>query len=261
MITQEQRDHLSAPFGPDDLEWKIQSCGEGNNGVWALIVPYVAARAIQTRLDDVFGIGNWSAEYRPIAAGKEDGFICRLSVWDGERWISREDGAPTTDIEPIKGGISGAFKRAAVLWGIGRYLYSLDTVFAEVGPNGVNKARLPKGGKDFRWSVPRDAMRAATTGAPLTPAAPSKPAKPAKAGPKTTEAWAGTWFDSIEPDKTALTKEAKYHLAVDLKGRGVEIDEMRDFAVSLDLDPDALTFGDARRMIAEAIKNQDRRAA
>lgn len=94
-----------------------------------------------------------------------------------------------------------------------------------------------------------------------SPAAPSKPAKPAKAGPKTTEAWAGTWFDSIEPDETTLTKEAKYHLTVELQKLGIERDDMLDFARSIDLDPANLVFGDARKMIAEAIESKNRRAA
>ena len=271
MITPAQREQLSAPFGPDDLEWKVQSCDKNaKSQIWALIVPYVAARAVQTRLDDVFGIGNWQAEYRPVSAGKEEGFICRLSVWDGSHWIAREDGAPTTDHEPLKGGISGAFKRAAVLWGIGRYLYTLDSVFADVGPSGVHRANLPqkKGGEAFRWSVPQDAMRAATAGAPAAPtpapAAPSKAAKPAKAekaGPKTTEAWAGTWFDSIDPDDMELSQEAKYHLTLELQKLGIERAAMLDFGRGLDLDPAHLIFGDARKMIAAAIESKNRRAA
>ena len=40
---------------------------------------------------------------------------------------SKRDGAENTNIEAIKGGYSGAFKRAAVKWGIGRYLYGLGT--------------------------------------------------------------------------------------------------------------------------------------
>ena len=40
-----------------------------------------------------------------------------------EEWVWRTDGAPTTDIEALKGGISGAIKRVAVQFGMGAYLY------------------------------------------------------------------------------------------------------------------------------------------
>ena len=38
-------------------------------------------------------------------------------------WISKSDGADDSNIEGAKGGLSDAFKRAAVKFGIGRYLY------------------------------------------------------------------------------------------------------------------------------------------
>ena len=57
--------------------------------------------------------------------------ICTLSIADMDNqgktvWIAKSDGAGSTDVEGDKGGISDAFKRAAVKWGIGRYLYDLD---------------------------------------------------------------------------------------------------------------------------------------
>ena len=45
-----------------------------------------------------------------------------LELKDGE-WITKSDGADDSNIEGAKGGISDALKRAAVLFGIGRYLY------------------------------------------------------------------------------------------------------------------------------------------
>ena len=47
---------LQAPFPPEDIEWRAQSSGYDKSGQpWALIMPYVTNRAIQERLDDVFG--------------------------------------------------------------------------------------------------------------------------------------------------------------------------------------------------------------
>lgn len=44
------------------------------------------------------------------------------------------DGAENTDIEPVKGGLSDAYKRAAVKWGIGRYLYDMEAAWVDVDP-------------------------------------------------------------------------------------------------------------------------------
>lgn len=55
---------LAEPFPEGDLEWRIQSAGKGNNGIWARCVPYISNRAIMQRLDDVCGPGNWRNDYR-----------------------------------------------------------------------------------------------------------------------------------------------------------------------------------------------------
>src|SRR5690606_35602811 len=52
--------------------------------------------------------------------------ICKLGINVDGAWVWKSDGAGDTQVEAEKGGISDAFKRAAVKWGIGRYLYDLD---------------------------------------------------------------------------------------------------------------------------------------
>jgi hypothetical protein len=71
------------------------------------------------RLDDVFGTDGWQTQYQNMG----DRMICQLSCRIDGKWITKSDGAGDTDIEGDKGGISDALKRAAVQWGIGRYLY------------------------------------------------------------------------------------------------------------------------------------------
>ena len=79
------------------------------------------------RFDAAFGPENWTSEFREIA----NGFLCRLTVTINDRTIYREDGASKTNIEPEKGGISDAMKRAAVQFGLGRCLYDYPRVFIE----------------------------------------------------------------------------------------------------------------------------------
>lgn len=123
---------LQDPFDPADIEWRAQQGGiSGNNKPWVKVTPYITSRAVQQRLDDVFGPFGWKIEQRETNDGK--GYICTISVYDEttKQWISKQDGSEKTNIEPLKGGVSGAMKRAAVQWGIGRYLYNMDEAWAE----------------------------------------------------------------------------------------------------------------------------------
>ena len=120
-----------------------------------IAVPYVTNRAIQNRLDEVVGPENWCNKYRPwirftvTVRDKEDdkkwvekeviSQLCGISIYfpDRDRWICKWDGAELTDIEAVKGGLSDSMKRAAVQWGIGRVLYSLnDTVWVDIEKKG-----------------------------------------------------------------------------------------------------------------------------
>jgi hypothetical protein len=80
-----------------------------------------------TRFDAAFGAENWTSEFREIS----NGFLCRLTVTINKREVYREDGASKTNIEPEKGGISDAMKRAAVQFGLGRCLYDYPRVMIE----------------------------------------------------------------------------------------------------------------------------------
>lgn len=124
---------LSAPLADNEIEWKVQTVSNGNRGLQALVVPYVTSRAAMQRLDDVFGM-NWSCSERVINLNGVFGIECTISVLDGTGNVitSRSDVAEPTHIEPLKGGSSDAFKRAAVKFGIGRFLYSLPTQFVSI---------------------------------------------------------------------------------------------------------------------------------
>jgi hypothetical protein len=117
---------LKEPFEPDEIEWKVISQGHKNKEPWAVVVPYIKARAVMNRLDDVVGPANWKDDISPIGSG----FFCSLAIKIDGEWVSKTDGADETDIDAFKGGISDARKRAGVLWGIGRYLYEVPQMFA-----------------------------------------------------------------------------------------------------------------------------------
>lgn len=121
---------LDSPFPAQDIEWRIQQAGKNNSGIWVKVLAYVTNRAIMKRLDEVCGKSGWCNEYRDIQ--NNGGVECGLSIKVGDEWITKWDAAEKTQVEAVKGGRSGAMKRAAVQWGIGRYLYDLDVGFATV---------------------------------------------------------------------------------------------------------------------------------
>ncbi|GJG88240.1 hypothetical protein tb265_34210 [Gemmatimonadetes bacterium T265] len=148
-------ERLRDPFAPEDIEWRVQQAGEKNGKPWARVLAYVTNRAIQERLDEVVGPENWQNTFREGPAG---GVVCGIAVRvpraDGTvEWITKWDGAENTDVEPVKGGLSNAMKRAAVQWGIGRYLYDLDEGWARVHDGGRLSAKT-KDGAWFKWDPP-----------------------------------------------------------------------------------------------------------
>jgi len=129
---QEKEKQLKEPFAPEHIEWRVQQAGQqpdkstGEVKHWALVLAYVTNRAIMDRLDEVFGIDGWSNEFTEAPGG---GILCGITVFSGEVPITKWDGAEQTAIEKVKGGLSGSMKRSAVQWGIGRYLYDLESNF------------------------------------------------------------------------------------------------------------------------------------
>ena len=123
---------LAQPFAPEDLEWRLQQAYEDK--MRGMAVPYVTNRAIQNRLDEVCGPENWYNDFKPWHSnGKKESQLCGIAIhFEGRGWITKWDGAEDSDIEPVKGGLSDSMKRAAYQWGIGRVLYSLDTVWVDI---------------------------------------------------------------------------------------------------------------------------------
>lgn len=165
---------LREPFPERDIEWRVGSTTADKAS--GLALPYVNARAVMERLDDVLGPENWSDSYRKVDWTR--GWVCRLTLTLGDKpggHLSKQDGADETDIEPTKGGISDALKRAAVKFGVGRYLYRLPSYWLPIKPRGkshvlVSKPQLPAwalpGGSGYPddWGTPRDTSKMEGTG-------------------------------------------------------------------------------------------------
>lgn len=124
------REELMKPFKDSELKHKVGATNKEKTK--GLALTYVDARAIQNRLDEVVGFENWRVSYIEI----EKGYLATLEIRVNGEWVAKQDGADKTDFEPIKGGISSAFRRAASVWGIGRYLYDIESQWLPIKPKG-----------------------------------------------------------------------------------------------------------------------------
>jgi hypothetical protein len=121
---------LAAPFSPIAVSWRIGATTSDKTKGMALA--YLDARDVMDRLDEVCTPGGWQATY-PHALQKT---VCSIGILCGDHWVWKSNGAGDTDIEQEKGALSDAFKRAAVLWGIGRYLYNIQSPWVEIETRG-----------------------------------------------------------------------------------------------------------------------------
>jgi hypothetical protein len=184
---------LQEHFPAADIEWRIGRSGKKEDGTfWATCLAYITNRAIMQRLDDVCGPENWKNEYRHLDVQSEDakgspvvlvngGVLCGISIKIGGEWVTKWDGSENTDIESLKGGLSSSMKRAAVQWGIGRYLYNLEEGFATTSATkqkGWQYAKTKDG--VFYWQSPALPKWALPTTAPAkAPVAPAATPQPA----------------------------------------------------------------------------------
>lgn len=153
-------DQLTAPFDPREEYTRV--VGKDSRGQ-PRTAKYARARAYQNRLDSVVGPDNWWTE-RPTPLsnlGVAVGVTVRFP--DGST-ITKWNACEWTQIAPIRGGYTDAFKRACAEFGIGRYLYGDGMVSYEEdgevdydptqnaqqssqsGPQGQNGGYQPQGG-------------------------------------------------------------------------------------------------------------------
>lgn len=139
-MTDELFDRLSAPFAPEAISWRVGSTNinkqsnepPAGKDAQGLALAYLDSRDVQDRFDQVCGPAGWQDDY-PHAGIKT---VCRIGVRVGDEWIWKSDGAGDTDVEAEKGALSDAFKRAAVKWGVGRYLYGLKSPWVKLEQRG-----------------------------------------------------------------------------------------------------------------------------
>lgn len=131
-------ERLAAPFAPEQVSWRVGVSNKkkrqretGDNNAKATkgqVLAYLDARDVMDRLDEVCGPGGWQNRY----SHAEKKTICEIGILTESGWVWKADGAGDSDIEAEKGALSDSFKRCAVRWGIGRYLYHLPTPWVDL---------------------------------------------------------------------------------------------------------------------------------
>ena len=114
---------LAQPFNPAHVHFRVGATTKDKSKGIALA--YLDARHIMHRLDTVVGPENWQNRY-PFAG------CCEIGICLDGNWIWKANGAGETDVEGEKGQYSDAFKRAGVVWGMGRYLYAMPNNWYEL---------------------------------------------------------------------------------------------------------------------------------
>lgn len=113
---------LMEPFKPEHITWKPGA----TKGDRCLALAYADLRAYMERLDEVCDL-DWSVEYMPWG---NDRIIARLTI-DGVTRASTGEMAKQDVLNEMGGTVAEAqaFKRAAAMFGMGRYLYDLPSVW------------------------------------------------------------------------------------------------------------------------------------
>ncbi|HLZ25247.1 MAG TPA: Rad52/Rad22 family DNA repair protein [Ktedonobacterales bacterium] len=152
-ISREQWDEIARqlrePFDPKDVDFRVQGRANEQTGR-AQAVAYIDARAVQDRLDVVVGAGNWSFDWQPLVIDKGEVMVAKGTVTIFG--VAKSDAGSASNFEQSLGAVSHCFKRAAVHWGVGRYLYNLPMAWVSVEKGG----RIPEPVlRELRAKLPR----------------------------------------------------------------------------------------------------------
>jgi hypothetical protein len=174
---------LRKPFHPSQVTWRPGAVNSDQTR--ALGLAYADLRAYQNRLDEICGL-NWSVSYTPWG----DRIICHLTINGVTRSSTGEPDAQSERSE-IAGTATEAqaFKRACAMFGLGRYLYHLPSVWVEYGRE--NRYFTEKGKQRLEqivWQHYRNALNSGADEEAAPPAAEEPTPPTAQPAPATAQA-------------------------------------------------------------------------
>lgn len=101
------------------FKWRVQSFSK--NKPQAACVAYLDSRQVQELLDEVVGPESWQDKYEE----HKSNLFCSIGIKTESGWVWKTDCGTESNVDKEKGEASDAFKRAAVKWGVGRFLYAM----------------------------------------------------------------------------------------------------------------------------------------
>jgi hypothetical protein len=110
------------------FKWRVQS----SNQYGASCVAYIDARDVQDLLDEICGAENWQVKFDE----HKGNLFASVGIKCGNEWVWKSDCGTESNVEKEKGEASDSFKRACVMWGIGRFLYSKPIIKLPVKQEG-----------------------------------------------------------------------------------------------------------------------------
>ena len=129
---------LAEPFPPGEVQWRVEALSRDKKR--ALVVPYVDARTVLDRLDKVVGPEGWHDAYEVLPdaerlvkdeRGERRERLCEVKCRLTVLGVTKED---VGEGDSLKAAFSDALKRAAVKFGVGRYLYRLEKQWVDYDP-------------------------------------------------------------------------------------------------------------------------------
>ena len=139
---------LMAPFPIEDIHQRVLKLS--NEKDTGLVANYINARAVMERLDNVVGPENWQRDYKEVTGNLFAGVAIRFSESGNDVWVWKFDNGVGSYTEKEKGASSDSFKRAAVNWGIGRFLYRIPGAWIQVKPVGKTHVFEEQALKNYR---------------------------------------------------------------------------------------------------------------
>ena len=112
-------------------QWRVQSFSK--NKPSAQLVAYIDARDVMNLLDEVVGAENWASDFKDIGGQTFAGIGINVAepIATEPHWVWKWDTGSESNIEKEKGQASDSLKRAAVQWGVGRFLYDMEIKFLD----------------------------------------------------------------------------------------------------------------------------------
>jgi len=142
-LTKEVWRKLRRPFPEGAVKWKAQTTNKDKTR--ALAVAFVDARNVMERLDRAIGPGGWHDAYEVISIDA-GGYVvqCSLTVLGVTKADVGDSSASGGGGNLAKTAYSDALKRAAVKFGVGRYLYALPLRWVAYDAQHKRLAEVPE---------------------------------------------------------------------------------------------------------------------